>query len=389
MTNLRQFSWLSFGLLLLSGMLLLTGCRSPDQGAGKIGPIKKWGVSVGDRVHSTPTVDAQGNVYVGSADHHLYVFSPKGKFRWKYKVDGLVKVQSPTVAKDGSVAFTTSDGHIIALDNDGRERWKYNPRRNLVACAPLITQGIVMTTGDLVLVAFRLKNGKAVKLGKKFPPIKGCLSQAPNGTIYFSDTKTLYAWKLENDKLTQLWSKTFKKARSLPGFDKDSNVYLGTEDGRIVALSSQGKELWTYKARKLNNPKMGLFNRPVVSPKGNILAVRFGDGLYSITPKGKKEWIFPEVERPFNGYITVAPDGMIYVGSWDYHVYAITPQGKRHYRFFTNDRVYFGGAISPDGSTLYIGSEDKHLYALHTHKKGVASTKSQAKPKTKPKTPKK
>lgn len=352
----------------------LLGCRAPDKGAGKIGPVKKWGVFVGDRVHSTPTVDSEGNVYVGSSDHHLYAFKANGRFLWKYKAKGMVKVWSPSVGPDGSVAFATSDGQLVVLDSDGRLRWSHHPRKKMVGCAPIITQGMVITTGDLVLIAYDLKTGKGTPLGKKFPPIKGCVSKSPTGDIYFSNHNTLFAWKLEKQKLTLLWKKKYKTPWNLPGFDQKGNLYIGTQKGRLFSLTPQGKERWSFQAPKQQESKglygiNGVFARPVVSPKGQVLAFRLGDGIYALSQdKGKKLWVFPEGERPFNGYLTVAKNGMIYAGSFDYHMYAITPEGKEHYRFFTNDRISFGATLSPDGKTLYIGSEDKHFYALHTQK---------------------
>lgn len=361
----HKLSWIfCFCGLLLSS----TACRSPDQGAGKIGPIKKWGVFVGERVHSTPAVDLDGNVYVGSADHHLYAFSSRGKFLWKYKVEGLTKVWSPSIGKDGTIAVATSDGQLVVLDSDGRLRWRQQPRKQLVGCAPIQTQGLILTSGDLVLVSYQAKDGKAAPLGKKLPLIKSCVSIGSQGHIYYSDHQKFYAWVLKDRSLQLLWSKTFSKTWSLPGFDPQGNLYIGTEDGKVMAMTSEGKALWEFQAPPLQDKKKGLFNRPVVSPVGQILATRFGEGLYAFSPRGQKLWVFPEGEQPFNGYITANKHGMIFTGSFDYHVYAITSQGKEAYRFFTNDRIYFAGALSPDHSTLYIGSEDKHLYALHTQK---------------------
>lgn len=357
------------GLWILSLVFLLSACRSPDQGAGKIGPIKKWGVFVGERVHSTPAVDSSGNVYVGSADHHLYAFSAKGSFLWKFKVEGLTKVWSPSVGQDGTIAFATSDGQLVVLDADGRLRWKHQPRKQLAGCPPIQTQGLVITSGDLVVVSFHLQNGKAAPLGEKLPLTKTCLSLNPvTGHLYYSDDQKFYAWELKQSKLVPLWSKKFSKPWSLPGYDPKGNLYVGTVDGKVVALTPTGQEIWQFQAPALTNKNKGLFNRPVVSPSGQILSTRFGEGIYALSMKGQKLWLFPEKEHSFSGYITVTKHGMIFTGSLDYHVYAITPQGKELYRFFTHDRIYLGGALSPDHSTLYIGSEDKHLYALHTQK---------------------
>jgi outer membrane protein assembly factor BamB len=361
-------------------LLFVTSCKLPDQGSGKIGPIKKWGVSLGERVQSIPAVDAKGNIYVGAANSYLYALNNRGRFLWSYQVDGQTKVLSPALAPNGEVVFATSDGHLIALDSYGKLLWDRQPRKKLVGCPPVVTaNGIVITSGDLVLIAYHLKNGKEVELGKKFPPVQSCVSSSPMGHIYFADGKQLHAWTLEGEQLRSLWSKEMGTRWSLPNFDREGNLYFGTEDGRLFSLTPQGQERWSYPAPKLAEEKTiyginGLFARPVISPKGQIIAVRIGEGIYALDHKGQRLWVFPEGVRPFNGYLNVDKGGMIYAGSFDHHIYAITPTGREHYRFFTRDRVFFGGAFSPDGSTLYIGSEDKHLYALHTRMQGPNPT---------------
>ncbi len=408
-TEDKRFLKVSLSLLFtfLFTSLFIKGCKLPDQGAGKIGPIKKWGVHIGARIQSIPAVDSDGTIYFGATDHNLYAYSDRGKFLWKFTIDSDGKVWSPALTPGGRIAFATSDGYLYLIDTTGHLIWKRQPRERLSGCPPVIAPGnIVVTSGDLVVVAFTLHGGKKVELGKKLPPVKSCIAQNPKfkDRVYYiglgnipkkpaggplppppklnspatkatrPSPNAFYAWKIENNKLKLEWKRELKEGLwSLPGFDPDGNLYVGTLSGEILSLTPDGKLRWKFTAPKMNKKdrfygQLGGFARPYYSPKGQVLAVRMGEGIYALTPKGKKLWVFPEGERPFNGYLLAAPNGNIFAGSFDQHLYAITPEGKLHYKFFTYDRIFFGGALSPDGSTYYFGSEDKHFYALHTKK---------------------
>ncbi|HAA53536.1 MAG TPA: hypothetical protein DCE42_02200 [Myxococcales bacterium] len=346
----------------------LGGCKLPDEGAGKIGAIKKWGLSLDERIQSTPTVDQQGNIYVGSSDQHMYAISPSGQIKWKHKEKGITL--SPSIAPNGDIVYTTGEGHLIVLSSKGDLRWKRQPRQKLAGCAPVITKsGVVLTSGDLVLVSYNLKDGKPHIVGKKLPLIQTCIYPGEGDNFYFGDNKKLYAWHISKGKQ---WEYPINTSFSGPTRDKQGNLYLGTFDARLVAISAKGKLLWQTQLAPIptENPKdpSALF-QPYVGPKGNIYAVRYNEGLYSFTPKGKKRWLLKQDLKPFASKLAIANDGMIYFGTNDHYVYAVTSEGKLHYRFLTKRRVLFGGALSPDQKTLYIGSFDHHLYALHAHKK--------------------
>jgi outer membrane protein assembly factor BamB len=361
-------------------VLALVACRSPDKGAGEIGPIKKWGQFAGDRVQSTPAIGTDGTIYVGSADKYLYALTPKGHVDWRYNAGG--NVLSPTVTADGSIVFTTSDGKLVVVSHDGRRIWHKRPRDVMSGCPPAVTSnGYIFTSGKLVLVGYTLKDGKPKRLAKKMPPVMTCVVIANNDTIYFGSKTKLYAWGLDGK---QKWVFDAKMGFKKPVFDADGNLYLGVGGngkGAIISLDKDGKERWRHTAPSLSTKYVdkrlakwwGFFFPPTVTKDGRLVAVRVGEGIVSISLKDKKrQWMFPHPDAdrfPFHGQLTVANDGMAYAGAGDNYIYAITPKGKRHYRFLTQGRVFFGPALSPDQSTVYIGSEDKHLYALHAHKK--------------------
>lgn len=61
-----------------------------------------WSYDTGDRIRSTPTV-ADGTVYVGSYDEHLYALDASdGTVEWEYQTDHWITTSSPTVVDETS-----------------------------------------------------------------------------------------------------------------------------------------------------------------------------------------------------------------------------------------------------------------------------------------------
>ena len=60
----------------------------------------KWTYTTGSYVHSSPTLGADGSVYVGSMDNNLYALTAAGKLLWSAPTGGSV-YSSPAISADG------------------------------------------------------------------------------------------------------------------------------------------------------------------------------------------------------------------------------------------------------------------------------------------------
>lgn len=109
-------------------------------------------------------------------------------------------------------------------------------------------------------------------------------------------------------------------AYSSPMPSKDQTlVYIGTDDGRVVAVSvATGEIAHTYQT---------------------------GDTVTS-TP-------------------CVGPDGSVFIGSHDKNLYKLDAQLKLVWTFPTDDQVWSSPAVSDDGAMVFFGSVDKRIYAVH------------------------
>ncbi|MBX3619825.1 MAG: PQQ-binding-like beta-propeller repeat protein [Rhizobacter sp.] len=118
--------------------------------------VLRWKHRTGDVVHASPAV-ADGLVYVGSWDGRFYALdAASGEERWVFQagVDTLMHNQqgfqsSPAVV--GGVVYTgCRDAHVYALDaRTGAERWRFSTGASWVNSSPAVSAGrVYVATSD-------------------------------------------------------------------------------------------------------------------------------------------------------------------------------------------------------------------------------------------------
>jgi len=330
--------------------------RSPYSGPATA--TQKWQFQAGDSIRSSPSIDSDGNIYFGGANHKLYAVNPNGDLKWTYGTGDWV-YSSPAIASDGTIYVGSEDKYLYAINPDGTLKWKYQ------------TGGIIDSS----------------------PAI------GTDGTIYVgSEDKYLYAIKPDG---TLKWKyQTGGIIDSSPAIGTDGTIYFGSTDGNFHALNSDGTPKW---------PPLFIgqiqYSSPAIGPDGSIYIGTFGSGFYCIQPNGQTKWStttygFYIMSSPAigtdgtiyfgsidNNYLyavkasdgslkweyqtgdviesspAIGSDGTIYVGSEDKYLYAINPDGSLKWRYLAGDKVDSSPAIGADG-TLYIGSDDGNLYAI-------------------------
>ena len=92
----------------------------------------KWKFQTGGAIdRSSPAIDANGVVYIGSYDGYLYAFDTKTivpnspSFKWRFQTFGTDAAisSSPAIAPDGTIIFGCSDGYLYAVNPDGSLKW--------------------------------------------------------------------------------------------------------------------------------------------------------------------------------------------------------------------------------------------------------------------------
>jgi outer membrane protein assembly factor BamB len=203
-----------------------------------------------------------------------------------------------------------------------------------------------------------------------------------------------------------------------PAVDSNGNVYFGSLDGRVRAISSSlsWASLWNvnlgaeitaapafthdgnllvagYEPPPVNQSRLwvlrssdGAYVRgttirgrivtsPAVAANGTVYVVEFNTGqLYALNPQlTQTSWAFtaPPSDRDFPVFLTASPiigaDGTIYVGSFNRRLYALNPtDGSIKWRFRANGALRSAPALDLDGTLYFTASApDDRLYAVN------------------------
>ncbi len=158
-----------------------------------------------------------------------------------------------------------------------------------------------------------------------------------------------------------LWKyKTDGQVNSSPVLAADGTVYVGSSDGKLHAIGTDGSPKWTYTAGG------EIISAPAVSADGTVYIGSTDNSFYAVNPDGTLKWSYRT-----SGAITSSPaigaDGTVYIGSEDKTISAFNSLGTLIRKYSINGSIsYSSPAIGLDG-TLYIGSMNNNIYAVKSN----------------------
>jgi len=85
----------------------------------------QWEYYTGTCGYSTPVIDSDGTIYVGSNDsgiRSLFAVNPDGTLKWQYQAEGPIYT-SPVIGNDCTIYATDTTRNIYAFDPDGSLLW--------------------------------------------------------------------------------------------------------------------------------------------------------------------------------------------------------------------------------------------------------------------------
>lgn len=296
-----------------------------------------WKFPLNSPILSSPTIDANSHLYIGSQDYYIYALSSSGSMLWKFATGTSISsnfvgvVSSPAIAADGTLYVGASDGYLYAIDS---------------------------TSGSLIDAY----------------PTSGGISSSPsigsNGYIYFgSEDGCVYAIRAgSSGYLITVWSGcTFYVSSytlspisySSPAFSASGAVmYIGSQDVYLYALdAATGSLVWGFPT------SAEILSTPAVGADGTVYVGSLDNCTYAILPSGSLKWKFRS-----RGNIVASPsvgaDGTVYIGSQDQNFYALSGvTGSVKWSFSMGGRIQSSAVVDASG-TLYVGSENDNLYAL-------------------------
>jgi outer membrane protein assembly factor BamB len=274
----------------------------------------KWCYHTEGLIWSTPAIDEEGTIYIGTYDSKLYAINPDGTRKWRCGVGGNVGC-SPTIAEDGTIYVGTmsSGNSLVAVTPDGNVKWKYK-------------------TGYF---------------------ITGAPCIAEDGTIYVGSADT-YFYSI-NPNGTLRWKyKTGDYIKGPPSIADDGTIYIGSWDNYLYAFYPDGTLRWKSSIGD------GTETNPSIASDGTIYVGSYDGHLYATYPNGTRRWSFKVIGDIHQSSPAISSDGTIYFGTDSPgdkgYIYAVNPDGtERWKKKIANDWVESSPCIGEDG-TVYIGS---------------------------------
>ncbi len=358
--------------------------------SGPATPNSVWTFLANDGMPSSPSIGANGTVYVGAGwlfghgtDSSLYAINPNGTLKWRYATGGGV-FSSPAIGPDGTIYVASCDKYVYALEDSvtyGKLRWKKQLGNFFVLSSPAVGPdgNVYIGSADFSFYVLNPVDG-AIRWSYK---TNWCIISSPaiidDGTIYIgSKDHHLYAFR--NDLQTYQWAfatGTFYDGHLVdcsPAVGSDGTIYVGSDqfgaagqppvpvDTSFWAVNPDGTLKW---ALDIGN---GVESSPAIGLDGTIYFGSYDSCLYAVADSGDVgiiKWRF-RTGGAVDGSPTVDDEGIIYFGSRDSTIYALYPQdGSVKWSYKTGGDIESSPTIDNDGHLL-IGSFDGKLYCLGT-----------------------
>ncbi len=292
----------------------------------------------GNAIFSTPIIDSEERVFVGSADHKFYAFDPhEGMELWHEDVNEIVD-SAGCVGKDGTIYIGGGDGKVHAYAPDGTEKWNYDVLHN--------------RPRKLFTFSTNYWYEANITLG-------------PDGFLYVANDD-FFLYKMTTDG-KPIWAyRTGFLIWSVPSFGEDGTVYIAGFDHILYALDME-----TGRLKWKTNLHGSLVASPAVGEDGTIYQGAYSGSIFALDgANGKVKW---EIDTGAHIYASaaIAPDNVIYFGSTSGTFYAVEGStGEIKWTYYIGDAIRASASIGPDPEEkdpyiIYFGGGDGVIYAIN------------------------
>ena len=340
--------------------------RSPYSTASNPGTVK-WKFRTEYGIDSSPAIDENGTIYIGSNEGYLHAINSNGTEKWRFTTNFFV-TSSPAIAEDGTIYVGSWDDYFYAIYSNGTLKWRFYAH-DTVRTSPAIAEdgtvyfGVLGPGWDKGRIHALNPNGTEKWYFDTGDWVYTSPAIGMDGTVYCSSNdKHLYA--LNSDNGTLKWN--FKRSDYLgsPAIEDDGTVYIPCWDGYLYAIFPNGTMRWK------SGIGWGSGHTPSIAKDGTIYIG--GDELYAIYPNGTRKWAYDPGQYLDVTSVShaISADGTIYIGvsmdtGYGGDIIAINPDGTEKWRErIHNERVWSSPAIGSDG-TVYIGTSWNDFGVLH------------------------
>ena len=318
--------------------------RSPYNTADNPGIIKWKYETEHFGIHSSPAIDENGTIYVGTNEHYLIAFNPNGTVKWQFDNDGWIE-SSPAIGNDGTIYVGSRDKYFYAINPNGTLKWRFNAGDTIFS-SPAIGEdgaiyfGVIGPGWDIGRIYALNPNGTEKWYYDTSDWVYSSPAIGEDGIVYCtSNNNHLYAFYPENG--TVKWS--FKRGDFMgsPSIGDDGTIYTACWDDYLYAIYPEnGTMKWRSKLG------VGCGHTPTIANDGTIYVGE--DLLYAIYPNGTRKWSFNPGDYQDITSIsqTVSADGIIYIGTSlntakGGYLIAVNPDSTEQWRVWIHNEIVY------------------------------------------------
>lgn len=126
---------------------------TPD--AGPMIPMLSWSYRTAGNVSSSPAINPEWRIYVGSEDANFYSLGEHGSFLWSYRTGDKIWQSSPAIDKDGRLCAGSWDNNLYVLSSNGSLSWSYRTSWHISSSPVIGSSGLIYVgSHDASLYAF-------------------------------------------------------------------------------------------------------------------------------------------------------------------------------------------------------------------------------------------
>lgn len=324
------------------------------------GPQVRWRYLINSNA-TTPALEANGAVYVGTADGHFYALDAAShSLRWAYDAGAAIRPQDP-VAEKGAVYFCDVNGAVYKLDDDPsitsdekRLLWRFlNPRA--LVLTPALSAGVLyVSCQHYRLFAVNSRTGAIIWTAS--PPFNPTSPPTLDGArLYVAALDAVFA--LESSTNAPIWKTPVGGLIQASMPLSNGSLYACMKSSKAFAFDARtGKQRWSFSTSTL------IFAPPVVDESGGTVYVGDQNGyLYALDAQTSKLRWRQKLDSAVVS--TKLITRRLYAASSNGYLYAI----EAGTGFIRWQAVVGQGVVSPLGAsanTLYVGGADGYLYAI-------------------------
>ena len=278
---------------------------------------EKWRFS--GNTYSTPAIDTDNNLYMGSGKL-LYSINKKGKKNWEYKVGGWIYTSSPAIGNDGTIYIGSSGDNkkLHAINPNGSKKWEFDVG-DFIEFSPVvgIDGTVYVGSGDTVASLFAVNPDGSRRWSYKVKNQHVSSSAAVDfdGTIYFQ-SRDRYTYAVSPNGHTK-WEIESGNGAATPSIGSDGTIYI-IDRTKLGAITKKGQLKWEFK---FSAPGASV-SSPAVGNDGTIYVGSEEGSLYAVKSDGSLKWSVKTGDNIMSSPV-IGDNGMVYVGSYDNSLYAV------------------------------------------------------------------